>query len=39
MLATNAQARNYYAIGDFAKCLECLKDVKVAFDRYLCTQQ
>jgi len=32
MLATNAQARNFYAVGDFAKCLGCLKDVKIAFD-------
>lgn len=32
MLATNAMARNLYAIGDFAKCLACLKDVKIAFD-------
>jgi len=32
ILATNAQARNYYALGDFPKCLSCLREVKTAFD-------
>jgi len=32
MLATNAQARNYYVAGDFVRCLSCLKDVQIGFE-------
>jgi len=32
MLATNSQARNLYTIGDFAKCLACLREVRIAFE-------
>ncbi len=31
-MAKTIQARNYYALGDFVRCLECLDDMKIAFD-------
>lgn len=32
ILALNAQARNYYGLGDFASCISCLDEVKIAFE-------
>jgi tetratricopeptide (TPR) repeat protein len=32
VLALNAQARNYYALGDVESCWRCLEDVNIAFE-------
>jgi len=32
MLATNAQAMNFYTMGEFVKCMACLRDVRIAFE-------
>lgn len=34
ILATNAQARNYYTLGEFTKSLQCLEEVKRGIESY-----